>query len=511
MECRTTGNQVLLNEVILETAVEQPVDTEFTMPDYCPDIGKILKCCARPHILSRTVRSDGVTLEGNVRLTVIYLDGRDKRVFSCEHDQPFTVSVPIKDCPENARAAVTLRVDYMNCRATSQRRVDIHGAFTANVKVTAPQMCEMIAEAEGAGVRLRQTNREVSSFVGSSQSQFTISEALDLADGKPPIASVISADAVMCAHETKAIANKLIVKGDALLRIVYRTDSGERLEVMEYALPYNQFFDLTGADDSCVCDVSLEAANVDIGLRTDSDGEYRRMTADIKAFADIRAYRPMEICAVTDAYSVECELNVERKNVAFEKICAAVNERCSCQSSIELSDRAISMIDDVWACVSDVSAATRDGRIEISGKLTVSVIATDTQGVCDYYERAREFSCSVAAPDKCENNRVGARVQLCGISYSLVEENKLDLRCELEADAIIFEDVRLSCVCAITPDEQRRKNTDSAPAVVLYFADAGEELWDIARDHNSSVENIMAENGLSDEVLSESRQLLITV
>lgn len=48
---------------VLDTVAEQLADVDLTLPDYCPDIEKILKCTLTPKIQSRTFR------EGSFRLT----------------------------------------------------------------------------------------------------------------------------------------------------------------------------------------------------------------------------------------------------------------------------------------------------------------------------------------------------------------------------------------------------------------------------------------------------------
>ncbi len=42
MECNITKQSVFVNEPVLNQNLEQPIDTEFTLPDYCPDIDRII-------------------------------------------------------------------------------------------------------------------------------------------------------------------------------------------------------------------------------------------------------------------------------------------------------------------------------------------------------------------------------------------------------------------------------------------------------------------------------------
>ena len=53
-----------------------------------------------------------------------------------------------------------------------------------------------------------------------------------------------------------------------------------------------------------------------------------------------------------------------------------------------------------------------------------------------------------------------------------------------------------------------RENT--AGTVVLYFADKGECVWDIARHYCTSADKILAENELEEETLTSDKILMIT-
>ena len=60
----------------------------------------------------------------------------------------------------------------------------------------------------------------------------------------------------------------------------------------------------------------------------------------------------------------------------------------------------------------------------------------------------------------------------------------------------------------ITLDEEHPKNRGDA-ALVIYFADSGEKLWDIAKRYNTSPTEIASVNELETETLDNGRMLLI--
>ena len=75
MEYHLTKQTIRQPACVLDTAAEQSIDAEFTLPDYCPDIGKILSCTLLPQIYLANVSGDKLLVEGASRVNVLYLDG----------------------------------------------------------------------------------------------------------------------------------------------------------------------------------------------------------------------------------------------------------------------------------------------------------------------------------------------------------------------------------------------------------------------------------------------------
>lgn len=510
MECKITGDAVVINEVFYDGVTEQPVDTDFTLPDYCPDIGKILKCRATPRITLRALKKDQLTVEGVTRLEVIYLDGRDKHIRCCEHEVPFSVKIPLNNCPETAVAEAAAKVEYINCRAVSQRKIDIHGAFSLRISVTLQKTNDVLTNVEGAGIMVKKQQCEISTVIGRTQAAFSISEALELASGKPPIASVVRTGALLKIAECKPISNKLILKGEAILKVVYTTEPEGKVESMEYLLPFNQFLDMAGVDDSCETACRAEISSMEINLRTDSDGEYRRMSVDIRAFADASAYKNRSVSMISDAYSVECELDTERRYMEFERYCGTASGKTNCVGLID-TGKELSQILDSWCELGGVETNLRGGKVYVSGKTMFYAIAECIDGDKEFVEKSVPFEYEISLPYSISEGHAVCDTGVTGCTYTISGTSKIDIKAEVSVAACVYEDIKLPCICSVTPDTSRVKNRENEPSVVIYFAEAGEELWNIAREHNASVESIQSDNDISCETLEENHMLLISV
>lgn len=509
MECKITADRLVTDCTALDSSVEHAVDTDFTLPDYCPDIGRIFKCSAQTRVSSRSVKGGVLRIEGTTKLDVCYLDSASRKIACFSKDIPFGKEMSAPDCPDGAKARISVRTDYMNCRAISQRKVDVHGALTVRAMINERKTKQIVTDVQGSGVKLRMTKRTVSVPVGNAQSNISVSEALDLSEEKPAIASILSADGEFCVSDVRTIANKVIVKGDLLLKILYRSDTDSNAESMSYTVPFNNFFDVSGADDGCVCDVSVGKAFTDISLRTDSDGEYRRIQAEVNADCDVAVYRQTEISAATDAYSTQCELALEREKITLKRYCSAVKERFIDRQSIAFDTSQLSLVKDITCRAGNASFRFAGGKAEAEIPVIATMLCENTDGDYELHEFPMTARGEFGIPEGCFSPEINPSVHVRGCSFSMTS-GKIDIATELEVGACVYDGSELICITSVSPDESKQKRFDSEPAVVLYFADAGEDLWDIAREHNTSVERIKEENGLEYDETAEPCMLIVT-
>ena len=238
MEYTLNRQAVTVNEVVFDSVQEQPVDLDVTLPDYCPDIQKILKCQIYPCVTAKSILSDSLEVSGSVTLRLLYLDAGGSQIRCYENSSPFSMTVSLRRSVGNALAYTTTQVEYVNCRAASPRRLDIHGAFSLRAKVVEQAETRVLCGIEGDDVQQRRQKIAVSRVAGASQQQFSLEEVLELGGGKPPAETVLRTDAVVDVDDVKTLDNKVIVKGNVRVKVLYLSGLGDGApETMEYAIP----------------------------------------------------------------------------------------------------------------------------------------------------------------------------------------------------------------------------------------------------------------------------------
>ena len=69
MQQKCLKSDIYINENYFCDSLEQAIDVDFTLPDFCPDISKIFKCHAVPRITSKSLSGNNITVDGNVIIT----------------------------------------------------------------------------------------------------------------------------------------------------------------------------------------------------------------------------------------------------------------------------------------------------------------------------------------------------------------------------------------------------------------------------------------------------------
>jgi len=498
-----------VGEVIFDGCQEQPVDLNISLPDYCPDIQRILKCQIYPRIGSRSVSGDRLMLEGGFTVKVFYLDPDGARIRFCDSMDTFSTEIALKQAADNAQIDAFPRVEYINCRATSPRRLDIHGAFSVCAKVTVQGRTEVVGNIAGDDVEQQKTTMKVNNLASFCQQQFSVDEILELGAGKPPADSIMRSDAFAVLQDFKVTAGKLMVKGEVCVKFLYdSTEENSTPEAMEFTIPFNQMLDCAGVTDDCLCDVKLGVVGLEAQIKNDYSGDKTFFDTQVRLFASAAAYQPAEITAVSDAYSKNYDLDIESKPKTVDNLTELVGDTTVQKNTLSVENGAVSKVIDVWNEMSSASAETKGGQITFKGKYSLCVLALDEESKPFYFERLLDFEYTRACTSSGDSLKCDAQAGVGGISFRIMGSG-IEVKTELRLTAEIYSRQTFQAITSVSADEKKPIARDNSAALCIYYAEAGENLWNIARDYRTSVEQIKQENGVTGDVMENRGMLLI--
>lgn len=489
------------DEVIYDGFQEQAVEFDCILPDYYPNIFKVLKCIVTPCIVSKNISENRINYELVVKANILYQSENSNVVNCIEQKMVFSKSVDAGEELSDAEIRLIPVVDYVNCRAVNQRRLDIRGAISIKISVTGERMQEVISDSYGMNIQLKKEDVSVVGKKLVKEKHISVSEDIDTGYGKPTIKSIIRSDCIVSSVDRKIIANKVIVNGEVRSCLLYCSteENGNSLEKMEFTLPFSQIMDVEGIDESYDCTVYANILGCELSPKENTEGETKTISAQIDICLAVTAVRKNNIRIVSDAYSTTHPCDC----IKSECCVRTSPERC-CEIHIEkiivkTEDNDISSVCDAWSRVKNSSVIVDVGNesITLAIKLSNCVIACDSGGKTVVLDNEHTLEHKFSCKGINDKTTVISDIDIVSVAYNIDDSGNIELKCEVRICVNIRKVYRFNAVTDITIDDTCEKKQEDY-ALKMYFADEGETLWDIAKKYSTSIEAIMEENDCSE-------------
>ncbi len=503
MDFQTEYASVTVLDAVTPSEAECPLDGDFLLPDYCPDIAAVLKCTVRPSVLSRQWSGDKLLVDGQSFVRVLYLDEERKCVRTFEAVQPFNCSMDAAGISPSILPYVTVRVNYMNCRASGPRRIGIHGALTARMEVSPSKTLELISHIHGQQVYARRETLCCTIPVGSTEKNFSIGEVVDLGGGNPAAEMIIRSDCTPIITECKQMNDKAIVKGRVLLKTLYALNTVDgTTAIASHEFPFSQILEMDGLDDTLHCMTCIDLQSADVHISTDQNGEGTLLAVNIKLCIRMDASRNETVEVVTDAYSGTHPCTTDAARFSGEQIAYVRRETSSLKEVLDLPSDSVTEIVDLWCDTPPVTTRTEGDMSYVDGHLQISMLARDREGCISYYEHMSDFT--LQFDDRCDG--MTAHTVLTGLEYAVIG-GKIEIRLEFAVERCGYMHTthralqRFEAAGQPYPEERA--------ALRICRAKKGDSVWEIAKNCHTAMEAVLEENDLLTDQVPEDMMLLV--
>lgn len=491
---------------VLDTVAEQLADVDLTLPDYCPDIEKILKCTLTPKIQSKSLSGGQLQIDGTCVVNVMYVESIKKTIRCCEQSVNFSQSFSVKETPDNPVIITKTKSEYINCRALSPRRLVMHGAFSLYAKVKLSSKTS-IYSSKDSGIESFKKKVSCTNLKSLCQEQFNVCEEVSVAD-KPSIESIVRSAIDVSLTDVKAVTGKLMINGEINLKLLYITDveSGE-IGKIDYLLPFNQIIDCEGIDEKTINNVECDIISYDIRLKNDMLSEKPSIVVDIMLCVTEEGYVIDNEEIVVDSYSVFCASKPEFEQLSISNEVVPLSETQMEKISVKVDNGKIKKVLDIFTDGVSCEQLNSDNGLKAGGKINICILALNEESIPTIIERTCDYEHTFNTASDFNTLR-NIHPHTSSISYRLADDNTIEVRCELKLCACAEKTERLRAVCGMELFEDKPIVADNC-ALTLYFAKQGESLWDIAKSHNTRLDLLLSENSAENITLDSSQMLLI--
>lgn len=499
MELKLTQNTVTAASRLCDTKLELPIETEILIPDYMPEVFKIIKTFVYPIVLQKQIQAERLLLDGYFRVEIFY-QGDDQHLCSMEQKVPFSKQMECKNAEsEQEDIWVNGEVQYINCRAVNQRRLDVRGAYQFSISILAMQPREVITGMEGMDTQYKTDPVKAVEILRSPEKQFTVEEDI-LLEGNPE--TVLHTENVPYIREVKTVSDRVVIRGVLESSVIYRNENG--LQKVKKELEFNQIVDMKQVKETDEFQVSVSPIGCTISA---AEGETSGYWISVTCILSVRAMRQKEFTAVTDAFSTGYQEACTYKEMVMESLMERLTNKVEVKTQGTLQGGNIKILDCFATCFTpELAQQENTGETLIQGKAVAHLICMNELGEIECYDKICEYTLPKKYAEEKQNLDAFLTARCVSI-HAVKNDEFATAELEIQVQGYVLKKDKIQVLEQMECKEPIEK--DEQVALRIYYADQGERVFDIAKRYHASPEQIAELAGMKADVLDNSCRLLI--
>lgn len=492
-------------EVILAEAAG-----DYVLPDYQPEIRKILSVTAEVLPTEKYVGSDRAEFGGRVMHGVLYT-AEDGEVHALSLPADYSFSVPLS-CPAPTCVYADSMAEGTVCRLGGPRKLTLRTRLRNMVHVfceeeTAPEIRGMGSAEDAASLECLMREADSFSVICADSGEFRLSDTVRLENADEGT-RVVRNGGNLLVHECRVREDGCLLRGEAWVRALL---AGEGTPyTVRTKIPFEQFIPLAGNLTGGAACAWGRVSEMKTDIRTGEDGAPAELCFDVAAELELSLAVPTVAETVTELYSTAYEMTCRHRNLHVARLLGSAcgNYTVSgsrARSECEAEDATVAVDADGRM---DISAVTVEhGRATVTGAVSVQAIfstpaPTDGKPLLQSAEIQVPFrvETELRLPEgahprfDCHGELICARTR--------IEQNAISADCEIALTLRATENTELTVLSEAEPD--RATASPAAERILVCYPTEDDTLWSVASRYRVSRAALAKENGLAEDAVELS-------
>lgn len=488
------------------------VECEEILPDYKEEAFRIVRADLMPQFEEKKVYLQGqnviMEVSGNASFCVLYRaenaeGGLSSTVISGENFTcTFRVPLPENTVfdPENAVLYTELFAENVNCKLLGPRRLSLRGDVCAAVNLKVNKEVGVLSPETPDDVEKETVEAMSAVAIASTREDFTFTERVTLPPEYQPVSEICDLDAYLYAEEAAVEDGVLSFNGKVSFRCGYTAEDGTLVSFYQ-PIEFRKSVALMNAEPGDLPEVMLLPGFLRATPDLDENGVARNVQIEIGYTAQINVFRNEKMLFCRDVFSTSDELILKTGVIKPETLIALRDFGNEIRFESALREEGITRAEGIRASIEFKDSYWEENAIVAEGKLSYRFIGIREDGEALGVEGNEnvKIRTDFAVPAKWKD--LPMRVEVTGGVESmelLPTEGKLAARAAVRAHLRLFAQTEESVVLAA---EREKPFPEREKALLFYYPDKDETLWQIARKYRVHSDKIRRENHLEGEAL----------
>lgn len=487
-------NEILIPKRIFSSKVDKDLELDSLLPEFCPDIARIVKVDCTPFPESVSVSDGKATLKGKAVYDILYETDYKSRLRCCSFTQEFSQSVPIpKTACINIQALASPDCERIGCKLLSPRRVAVKATLATKFDIEGETPTRAVAVTESKDVFFRKKTIGFDGRTSAHESLYKFSESLALTQSEKAIGEIICGNVFLRTPQITLSSGHAEIKSIASIHTLYEEEGGEgkyftSVKTVPISIDYsNELI----AEHKHIA-FALSAAKAELSPELDQYGESRVIKADFSVSLNMTVKDQFAGTVADDLFEKDFDSVPIRTTVSLPSLHSCAENGFAAEAKLApMTPKPESLLDSSARDCGATAEKCEDG-VKISGAFVVTLLCETAEGIQSFdhsvpYER--ELSLELPEPFVS----IEANVAPDEVIATLHSDGSATVRIIATAKLCVQTEHEESFISEVT--KRVARDTEELGSLLVYcFPTEDEDLWSIAKLYHTDPEGVRSAN-----------------
>lgn len=496
------------------------LDDDFIVPDTMNDIAQVILDSGEIQIEPVKTQSEKVVVRGKLDFHVLYRND-EGGLQTLGGLIPFEETINVPGLEEKDYVGVTWQLEDLDAGIINSRKLSIKAIVTLEVKVeslfdteAAVSLGNAIEDGSGTPQIETQTrNIDVAAIALRRKDTYRLKEEVTLSGSKPAIDRILWTEMRLNNVMTRPLDGKIHLEGALMVFVIYEGEGeNSMVQWVEESLPFSGEVEMQGAVEEMIPAISVRLIHKGIEEKPDYDGEMRELDVDAVIELDIRLYEEQELQVLSDLYATNRELTVEAGEACFDTILTRNTGKCKLSEKVTMDGgQRILQICHSSGSVKLDEVEARDDVLAMDGALEVKILYLtddDSRPVQSSTEMI-PFHYEAEVPGIQADSVWYLENGVEQLTAVMLGSDTVEVKAVILLDMLVLQPICQPVIQRVETAPLDMKKLQQMPGIVGYIVQEGDSLWEIAKRFHTTVDNIIATNGLTSETIHPGDSLIL--
>ncbi len=491
MEVEEARQTVTVNKLISSKKEIVTIEGDMIVPDIKPDILNTIDTVGNVCIYKKEVLDGKVRFDGSIQLNIIYLaDSDNDFTRGLTNTLDFTQIIDIDNCRTGMNLKSNIHIQNIECKVLNGRKISSKVTLEIEMMIFSNEEISILKQINNIeGIQTLNTNMEINSLVGNGNCRGVAKDTIAI-NGEERLAEILKTEIKLVNDEMKVSYNKVLLKAEANVKIMYLTENGE-IKIITSNIPVMGFIDMNNVSENNILSSNYEIKNIII--KPDS-AEGNSIYVEIEFEISCEATNSINIELIQDMYCPIADVGFNQKEINTMMNKKISKEICNIREKISVPEISSNKIYDVEISTNINKMNILNGRIIYEGELSLNFIfSSEANTRMDVKRYTLPFTFTVNDEQIKVNQTVNTRVNSISDEFVVTSDGAIDCKIDLEFQIESYSNANINLIDQINLSENVG---DQMPSMVIYLVKENDTLWNIAKKYKTTVEDIVSVNNL---------------